>query len=158
MAQSTHYNKGKQIGILRGASTHFATWFYVMMRFLRLKDPLLSTVHQVSDIICTAISDITDPKFFKVLYVHLGAVFPAIHALHYCNKGERCIDKIYYLTYHATEALNKSKELLNDEELVNFEEDVMLEPTAIEVPGTSNEEDNERVLELFYFVYIGFCF
>ena len=66
-AQSAIFNKGKKIGLLRGASTRFATWFYAMMRILRLKDALLSTVHQASfkelaktDVTRAAVLDITN--------------------------------------------------------------------------------------------------
>ncbi len=38
IAQSALANKGKQIGLLRGAGTRFASWFYAMMRLLHLKE------------------------------------------------------------------------------------------------------------------------
>ncbi len=46
IAQSALANKGKQIGLLHGAGTRFASWFYAMMRLLCLKEPLKSTIHQ----------------------------------------------------------------------------------------------------------------
>ena len=144
MAQSAIHNKGRQIGLLRGATTRFATWFYAMMRLLRMKDVLLSTVHSAAfkdlektDVVRAAIFDITDPKFFKALYILLRTVFPAIRVLRYCDKGEPCMDKLYYLTYRATDALNRSKSLLNDPELFSFEEDVTLESSRMEVYGDS---------------------
>ncbi len=150
MAQSAVFNNGKKIGLLRGASTRFATWFYAMMQFLRLKDALLSTVHQVAfkelaktDVIRVTIMDISNPKFFKALYVLLRAVFPTIRALRYCDKGEPCMDKIFFLTYCATQALQRSKELLNDEELFNFEDDPMLEAEAADVYGNPSGQENE---------------
>ena len=104
-----------------------------MMRILRMKDVLLSTVHSVAfkdikktDVICGAIMDINDPKFFKALDILLQAVYPAIRVLRYCDKGEPCMDKLYYLTYRATDAINRSKDLLNDPEIFKFEEDVAL--------------------------------
>ncbi len=39
-------NKDKQVGLLRGAGTRFASWFYAMMHLLCLKEPLKSTSHQ----------------------------------------------------------------------------------------------------------------
>ena len=72
MAQSVIHNKGRQIGLLQGATTRFATWFYAMMGLLRMKDALLSTVHSAAfkdlekmDVIHTAIFDITDPMFLR---------------------------------------------------------------------------------------------
>jgi hypothetical protein len=110
-----------------------------------MKDMLLSTVHSAAfkelgktDVVQTAIFDITDPKFFKLLYILLIAVFPAIRVLLYCNKGELCMDKLYYLTYHATDALNRSKTLLNDPELFSFEKDATLESSQMEVYGDTH--------------------
>jgi hypothetical protein len=149
-AQSAIFNKGKKIGLLRGASTRFATWFYAMMRILRLKDALLSTVHQASfkelaktDVTCAAVLDITNPKFFKALYVLLRAVFPALRALRYCDKGEPCMDKIFFFAHRATGALQRLKDFLNDEELFNFDDDPMLEVEAADVYGNPGGQDNE---------------
>ena len=145
MAQSTIHNKGRQIGLLRGATTRFATWFYAMMQLLLMKDMLLSTVHSAAfkelektDVVRAAIFDITDLKFFKALYILLRAVFPAIRVLLYCDKGEPCMDKLNYLTYCATNALNRSKTLLNDPELFSFEEDATLESSQMEVYGDTH--------------------
>jgi hypothetical protein len=78
MAQAAIHNKGRKIGLLRGATTRFATWFYAMIRILRMKDVLLSTVHSAAfkditktDVICGTIMEINDPKFFKALYILL---------------------------------------------------------------------------------------
>ena len=46
MAQSSMYNKGRPVGLLRGAGTRFASWFYAMHQALRLRQALLSTIHQ----------------------------------------------------------------------------------------------------------------
>ena len=40
------HNNGKSIGLIRGAGTRFATYFYAMMRLVRIQAPLLSTIHQ----------------------------------------------------------------------------------------------------------------
>ena len=53
--------------------------------------------------------------------------YPAIRVLRYCDKGERCMDKLYYLTKRATDAINRSKDhLINDPENFHFDEDVTL--------------------------------
>jgi hypothetical protein len=116
-----------------------------MMQLLQMKDALLSPVHSAAfkdlekmDVIRAAIFDITDPKFFKVLYILLRAVFPAIRVLRYCDKGEPCMDKLYYLTYRATDALNRLKTLLNDPELYSFEEDATLESSQMDVYGDTH--------------------
>ena len=51
--QSGLHNNGKSIVLLRGAGTRFATYFYAMMRLVRLQDPLLVTIHQA---ICSSIN------------------------------------------------------------------------------------------------------
>jgi hypothetical protein len=46
MVQSSLYNKGRLVGLLQGAGTQFATWFYAMHQALHLRQVLLSTIHQ----------------------------------------------------------------------------------------------------------------
>jgi hypothetical protein len=46
MVQSSLYNKGRLVGLLKGTGTRFATWFYAMHWALRLRQALLSTIHQ----------------------------------------------------------------------------------------------------------------
>ena len=118
---------------------------YAMMRLLRMKDVLLSNVQSAAfkelektDVVRAAIFDITDPKFFKALYILLRAVFLAVRVLCYCDKGEPCMDKLYYLTYHTTDALNRSKTLLNDPEVFGFKEDATLESSQMEVYGDTH--------------------
>ena len=44
--QSYFHNNGNRIELLRDAVTRFATYFYAMMRLVRLQAPLLATIHQ----------------------------------------------------------------------------------------------------------------
>jgi hypothetical protein len=46
MEQTRAHNKGRQIGLLRGAGTRMATWFYAMHRGLCLRAALKATIHQ----------------------------------------------------------------------------------------------------------------
>jgi hypothetical protein len=46
MAQSSLTNGGRAVGLLRGAGTRMALWFYAMLRLLRVRQPLTATVHQ----------------------------------------------------------------------------------------------------------------
>ncbi|KAL3791691.1 hypothetical protein HJC23_003948, partial [Cyclotella cryptica] len=117
---------------------------------------LVSIVHsaafkelEMTDVIRAAIFDITDPKFLKALCILLRAVFPAIRVLRYCDKGAPCMDKLYYLTYRATDALNRLKSLLNDPGLFSFEEDATLESSQMEVYGDTHaseigDNDNDK--------------
>ena len=117
-------NKGRKVGLLRGAGTRMALWFYAMMRLLRLKQPLRATIHQqkfvalnLNDTVASAVQDIEDNDFWKCLYVILRAVFPALRLLRYCDKSKPAMDKIYYLSYRTTQALEQSEKWLNDENL-----------------------------------------
>ena len=75
LAQAAIHNKGKKIGLLRGAGTRFATWFYAMMGILTLTDAILVTVHQAlfkdlakTDVVHAAVVDIKNDQFFKAMY------------------------------------------------------------------------------------------
>jgi hypothetical protein len=112
----------------------------------------MSTVHAAqfkevdkSDVVSATIKDINDPKFFKAMYIVLRAVYPAIRVLRYCNKREQCMDKLYYLTSCATDAINRSKELLNDPDNFKFDEDITLVMEEEEIYGaaTANEDDTQ---------------
>ena len=46
MEQSKEHNNGKATGLLRGAGTRMASWFYAMHRLLRNCGALISTIHQ----------------------------------------------------------------------------------------------------------------
>ena len=47
ITQAAMHNKMKKVGLLRGAGTYMATWFYAMIGILRLKALLPVTIHQV---------------------------------------------------------------------------------------------------------------
>ncbi len=49
----------------------------------------------------------------------------------------------FFLSYWTTKALEHSKELLNDEELFNFEDNPMLESEAADVYGNASGHENE---------------
>jgi hypothetical protein len=124
MAQSALANKGHKIGLLRGAGTRMAPWFYAMMCLLRLQQPLVGTIHQqkfvdlnLNDSVRAAVRDIKDNKFWKCIYILLHAVFPALRLLRYCDKSQPAMDKIFFLSHRTTLALNKSEEFLNNKSL-----------------------------------------
>ena len=124
LAQSSLTNGGRAVGLLRGAGTRMALWFYAMMRMLRVRQPLTATIHQqkfvdlsLNETVGAAVRDIKDDKFWKCCYIVLRAVFPALKLLRYCDKSTPAMDKIYYLSHRTTIALEKSEEHLNDEAL-----------------------------------------
>ena len=84
MQQSTSFSNGCPIGLLRGASTRFATWFYSMHWLLHVKRALFSTINQPQFLelvsikkqnVCMAVQDIEDPKFWKCIYILLCSVW-----------------------------------------------------------------------------------
>ena len=83
--QSGVHNNRNRIGIIRGAVTRFATYFYAMIRLVRLQACLLATIHQAifSDInlnecFRSAIMDIENKTFWKALCSLLRSVYPSI--------------------------------------------------------------------------------
>ncbi len=93
-----------KIGLLHGAGSRFATWFYAMHRALRMKPPFKATIHNPSfaslsknDCVAAAIVDIEDEVFWKAIYCFLRAVFPALKALQYCDSNIPAMDKVYFL-------------------------------------------------------------
>ena len=154
ISQTSMANSGKKIGLLRGAGTRMATWFYAMVRVLRLQQPLLATIHQAK--FCTldlnqrtglAVRDIENKVFFKALYTLVRAVFPALRALRYCDSNTPAMDKIFHLSHRTTMAIEKSIASLNDVDLFGAfsDEDESLNAEASEIFG---EEVNNRYANL----------
>ncbi len=124
MAQSAMANKGCSVNLLWGAGTRMALWFYAMVRLLRLRQPLVATIHQqrfvdlnLNNSVRAAAHDIKDNKFWKCVYLLLHAVFPALRLLCCCDKSKPPFDKIFFLSHRTTLALEKSEEFLNDRKL-----------------------------------------
>lgn len=126
--QATLYNGGKEKGLLRGAGTRFANWFYAMHRLLQQHNALLATIHQekfrsmavtrTNERVRGCVLDIEDPSFWKAIYTILRAVFPALRALRYCDSNTPAMDKIYMLAQRTSDAIDKSVEVLNDPALL----------------------------------------
>ena len=121
MAQSALANKGKHVGLLRGAGTRFATWFYAMIRLLRMRNPLLATIHQekfrgleLKESARLAVLDIQDTVFWKALYTLLRATYPAIRVLRYCDSNTPAMDKLYCLSSRTSMGIRRSEESFND--------------------------------------------
>ena len=79
MAQLSMANKGCKVGLLQGAGTRMALWFYAMMRLLRLKQALMATIHQqrftdlsLNETVAMAVQDSENKDFWKCLYIILG--------------------------------------------------------------------------------------
>jgi hypothetical protein len=73
MAQSSIHNKGRRVGLLHGATTRMASWFYAMMRVLCHEDVLKATIHTLqfrdllkNDKVRGAVRDIENATFLKL--------------------------------------------------------------------------------------------
>ncbi len=124
MAQASHLNKRKRKGLLCGARTWFATWFYAMHRLLQQRQALKATIHNQTFIdlpktngVIKAVRDTEDNNFWKHIYVLLCALFSSLKALRLHNTNVSGMDKIYYLVHRACAAVAKSVAVLNDETL-----------------------------------------
>jgi hypothetical protein len=156
MAQSALVNKGCKVGLLRGAGTRMALWFYAMMCILRLKQPLTATIHQqkfvhlnLNGSVRAAVQDINNDKFWKCKYLLLRAVFPALRLRHYCDKSKPAMDKIFFLSHRTTLALNKSEEFLNDRHLfgsLSSDSNLNQEGNIVLGDGGDEESDGESVV------------
>ena len=124
MHQSAIINGGVPIGLLRGAGTRMATFFYAMHRALRCHRALLATVHSpqwaniTQNVRSTrAVIDINSPIIWKAMYYLLQSIFPALRALRYADSNKPAMDKIYYLVHRTTTAIERSVDDLNNEKL-----------------------------------------
>ena len=124
MGQSSLANGGKKVGLLHGAGTRMAMWFYAMIRLLCLEQPLKAMIHQqkfvdlhLNESAWMAVHDIKEAKFWKCLYIILRCVFPALKALCYCDANKPSMDKIFFLSHRTTVAIEQSMDALNDDEL-----------------------------------------
>ena len=151
MAQSAAENKGRPVGLLRGSSTRMASYFYAMMRILRLEKALQATIHQqpFRDLKLNArqkacVRDIKDDNLFKAMYRLLRAVFPAIRLLRYCDSSKPVMDKVYYLVKRTTAAIERSIEALNDEKLFVVDKNMgELDAETEQVFGSDTDDETD---------------
>ena len=73
MAQSSIHKNVRKVGLLHGATTRMAVWFYDMMQILHHKDVLKATIHTLqfreltkNDKVRGAVRDIENATFFKL--------------------------------------------------------------------------------------------
>ena len=81
IAQNAKAIEGREIGLISGAGTSFATWFYAMHRALLLEGALLATVHDPHfaklDIVKTnnrvmlVVHNVKSKSLWRVVYILL---------------------------------------------------------------------------------------
>ena len=157
MARSALANNGHKVSLLRGAGTRMALWFYAMMRLLRLKQPLIATIHQqkfvdlnLNDTVRGAVQDIKDDTLWKCIYLLLRAVLPALRLLCYCDKSKPAMDKVFFLSHRTTLTLNKLEDFLNDRHLFGYlRSDSNLTRDGNIVLGERCDEESDRESVVF---------
>ena len=140
-SQNPVLSLGRAIGPLRGAGTRMATWFYAMMRLLRLRTTFLACINQekIQTLALNAkerlaVLDINDTVFWKAMYTLLRAVFSALRCLRYCDMNTPAMDKVYTLTHRTTVAIQNSMDDFNDTEMFRSDwstEGLVLEETEL---------------------------
>ena len=115
MSQAALYNDGCSLGLLCGADTRMASFFYSMHRCLRQRRALLATIHsslwesvELNQRIRKAIRDIENDDFWKALYFILRCVWPALRALRLGDSNKPGMHMIYYLSHLTSVHINKS--------------------------------------------------
>ena len=149
--ESALANKGRKVGLLRGATSRFASFFYAMFCSVRLKNVFIRTINHskfrelnLGETERLAIIDISNEVFWKALYALCKAVFPAIRALRYCDSNTPAMDKIYLLTHRTRLAIEKSAESLNDSSLFgSFNLDNLEEELAEVFEEEEGEEEDK---------------
>ncbi len=102
-----------------------------------------------NDHVAASVRDVEDDVLWKAIYCLLGAVFPALKALRYCNSNIPAMDKIYFLVKYADKALLNSQKLLDDKDLFGSMRVVTLSDCEFDLDdvfGDSNTERNDEIL------------
>jgi hypothetical protein len=161
MCQSALANQGRKVGLLRGASTRMATFFYGIWREVRLKHVLQSTIvnNEFRELLKTlrnnsalagAIRDIECKEYWASMYILLRSLYTPLLALRMCDSNTPMMDKIYFMVHRTTLALEKSKLDLNNPayfcSAAEFSIDVDFQAEEAQVYGTKkNDDDDESV-------------
>jgi hypothetical protein len=133
-----------------------AVWFYTMICLLRLEQPMKATIHEqkflslpLNKSAWMAVHDIKEAKFWKCLYILLCSVFSALKALCYFGANKPSMDKIYFLSYRTTVAIENSMESLNDDELFDdLSGDHNLMEDRNNILGVDNDSNEEEQVVL----------
>jgi hypothetical protein len=128
-----------------------------MMRLLRLKEPLKSTIHQqkfrdfcLNASARAAVKDIGDEKLWKCMYILLCSVYPALRALCYCDSSKPSMDKTFFLSHRTMQAIEMSKESLDDWSLFgSLKTDANLNREGNMVWGNDHDDNDEDDIVVF---------
>ena len=77
--------------------------------------------------------------YWKVIYVVLWAVYPALFCLRYCDSNTPAMDKVYLLLHRTCLAIKRSAQSLEDDNLFT--------PSALDEVGTDLYDKDAHMYE-----------
>mmetsp|Transcript_118603 Transcript_118603/g.232913 ORF Transcript_118603/g.232913 Transcript_118603/m.232913 type:complete len:602 (-) Transcript_118603:31-1836(-) len=123
MKHTRDHNGGNSIGLIRTADTRMGGHVISMLRTLRLKDALLSTISSASFLqgkfkIEKKIVDVLKRETtWEFMEKFVRAVFPVLIVLRLADKKEPVMDKLYFYVRRMDKTLEKSQDILDELQL-----------------------------------------
>jgi hypothetical protein len=134
------HNGGRNIGLIRAADTRMGGHFIALLRFLRLKNTLVSTVTS-AEFINLKIAKakglariLQREKLWDQVFLLVRGVYPALKVLRLADRKSAAMDKLLYYVRKTDKAIEKSVP-----EMDKFMEDVELVGNRAEVTDQAME-------------------
>jgi hypothetical protein len=133
MKNSTNFNNGRPIGLVRAAATRMAGFFYGFHRLLRLKQPLEATITSVqfrdlklgkNDRVSEIIKD---DIFWKRIMRIVKSVLPCLKILRLADRNKAGMDQLYFHVRCADEKIKHAAAFIDEGDLWGFKENTALE-------------------------------
>ena len=122
---------GRKIGLLRGAGTRMAGYWYGMMRALCLKSCLEATVDLPAHVqlpmtrrMTNAVIDVKSHKVWNALYVLCKVAHGPLLTLRYSDAGEAAMDKVYYWSHRTCIVIKEMECKINEVEFFSGTGDI----------------------------------
>jgi hypothetical protein len=139
------HNGGRPIGLIRAADTRMGGHFITFLRLLRLKRALHSTVVSPEflqlKLGTELVKIIRQPEFWRVLFLVVRAVFPALRILRLSDQQSPAMDKLYYCVRRADKLIESNMEELDE---LWQDEKVMSMLFKLNMFLCSNEENEDE--------------
>jgi hypothetical protein len=117
--QSKAHNNGRNVGFIRSSDTRMGGHVISMMRSLRLKDALMSTVGTAEflqgkiRIDRKHLSLVKSHEYWDIMRILVRAVFPMLLVLRLADRKSPVMDKLYFYVRRMDNTMEKSKRLLD---------------------------------------------
>ena len=150
-----NHNEGRDIGLIRAAGTRMAGNAIVLLRLLRLKPALISTItspdflqFKLQAALCKLL---LSDKMWKDIEIIIKAVYPALLLLRLADKKTPAMDRLYYYSRKLEESLKNSKQYLDDLQAnYDIQEGSCIEKKMIKY-FLSSDKDGEKCFKEFKF-------